>query len=728
MILRVGVARALYDPDRTLKGIYLLACICAGGIGAAAFVIFRNGGLLLSCTLGGFVCSLYFQAFKSNGIIQPIGLRYILYLALSALTFSFACHSRLQSYILIFSSALVGSTTTILGIDCFTRANLKEFYIRNLGFDDLFEKKYPTEFAHHRWFLSTASIIELGVLGGLTIMAISFQGKMWAEFRASLLTMRRDDEERKLQAKAKRAAKTIFANAQRDLRDWEEKHGYRKTASKPVDSLEEEDEEDYPVQAIPSSEMEHYHGKGSVMSLSPVGSILPTSAALLEYRPLANTIQEPTLAESMGLHTDMSRNPSGGSEPKSAINKVVTAEQQALLDEIANIRKSIDVLKSASPGTIAFDGASDHRSVSPLDVGKRASSASMMNNKFKEENPSRTPSPWMTTHRLRSRSISGLMGTDPCAVNPELFAGSDNVPQYQMTPSFAFDRDAYLNCASPSASVQLPSNTATMREARARSGSESRVLERALPASVDLSEEYRRKSMGVLESEATHPLKHNRSSSPHQSGRRPSRIIIDTEGEAAARYAIALNRGEVRSQVAPKKRSKEPITPTTPTEKGKRSTMMSMGELQARHQSRMKALQGPASERVVEEANIIKAKEQWTRRSQMEKKRWDTIQKLQQQRSSMKPDVTKENRPRRSSRSKSLSAPIAIPTAPLSQMPQQSGTSKAKEWRKTLILSSDDRHRHFSTEPEKQLSDQYEAMRRRHSEHTSPLLNFKEDK
>lgn len=681
VILRVGVARAIDDPDKTLKGIYLLACICAGGIGGAAFVIFRQGGLLVSSALGGFASSLFLQAFKSNGLIESIGLRYILYLGLATLAFSLACHSRLQAYILILSSAIVGATTVILGIDCFTRANLKEFYVRNLGFDDLFEKKYPKEFSHHHWYLSTASIIELGVIGGLILMAVSFQGKMWAEFRASVQMMRHDDEERRMQAKAKRAAKKIFASAQKDLQEWEERHGYRKTVTRP-----EVQEQDYIVQNVPSSDMVAYQPKGSAISLLPMKAEQDDTPAV-EYPP--TLAYEPTLAESMGLlHSPVSGSDSNGTGQERESKVALSKEQQKLVDEIANIRKSIDVLRSASPGT-AMSASSDYQ-----DAGRRASSASYMR-QSRDELSARTPSPWLTKERSRSQSISTRM-QGSAAVNPDLFAGPDRKSPYM--------RSSSPRPISPMEEPLRPSSTMLPRvrepsnEGRARADSDSRVLER-IARSARFEEERR--------------TSHSTAYSPPDKDQRPTRIITESPDEAAARYAKSLGRMTPKSRNSSRKSSEA----STPVEYTKRATTMSMAELQARHESRMKALQRPTSKRVQEEASLIKAKEDWVRRSMLEKKRWDNIER-EQRRESMPTEG--EERPRRSTRSKSMmmesiSPPPAVaPSHTLQDMPEQSGVSRAKEWRQSL-----------KTETKQQRTPAFpQAMRRRHSAHSQPLLQF----
>lgn len=52
-------------------------------------------------------------------------------------TFSLAFHKVTRPYSLIFSISFAGATATVLGIDCFSRAGLKEFWIYIWGNDNL---------------------------------------------------------------------------------------------------------------------------------------------------------------------------------------------------------------------------------------------------------------------------------------------------------------------------------------------------------------------------------------------------------------------------------------------------------------------------------------------------------------------------------------------------------------------------------------------------------------
>lgn len=418
-ILRFGVAKAVFDPSHTVRGLFLLACLVGGAIGGILLVVFRSGGLLLSASLGGFALGLALQACKDDGLISSSpGLRWLLYLGLATATFCLACHPKLQSPTLIFSTAITGATSLVLGVDCFTRANLKEFYVRNIGFDDIFEKRHPDTFSNHRWHLSQACVIELGVVAALTLMGIGLQTKMWSELKASLRHMRNDDEERRLQSRAKRAAKRIFASAQRDLEAWEERHGYKKTSSSERNNgatkaaatgnnTKTNKVEEQGRLVMPSSpafdESKPFIGAGSPMTprsmdiyrsgtpiharrTSEATTLYPMDTFSSTKGPLTGYFDQEEKAQAQAQRRRESESPA--------------EDAQKLHEEINAIRRSIHELSTSitppPPSIISHD-----RSQTPLSFRERASSEAGLLG----QQP-RSTSPWLTDDRSRSRAFS----------------------------------------------------------------------------------------------------------------------------------------------------------------------------------------------------------------------------------------------------------------------------------------------------------------------------------
>ncbi|KDN52975.1 hypothetical protein K437DRAFT_134236 [Tilletiaria anomala UBC 951] len=224
IILRAGVAQSIYDPSPGLRGVFLVACVVIGAIGGILALIFRYSSTLLTACLGGFALGLLLQATRDGGLIRKFGMRYALYFGCTALTFGLHLIVRLQRPVIILSTALTGATAVILGVDCFTTAGLKEFYVRNIGFDDIFIRKYPDTFSSNRWPLTTAMLIEVVSIAAVTLMAAAFQWRLWSDLRRNIRAMREADEDRETRRKAEKAAKRIQRSAQADLQEWEKRY------------------------------------------------------------------------------------------------------------------------------------------------------------------------------------------------------------------------------------------------------------------------------------------------------------------------------------------------------------------------------------------------------------------------------------------------------------------------------------------------------------------------
>lgn len=74
---------------------------------------------------------------KPGGLVSSVYGKLIMIAAFCFVTFSLAFHKVTRPYSLIFSISFGGATAIVLGIDCFSRAGLKEFWIYIWGNDDL---------------------------------------------------------------------------------------------------------------------------------------------------------------------------------------------------------------------------------------------------------------------------------------------------------------------------------------------------------------------------------------------------------------------------------------------------------------------------------------------------------------------------------------------------------------------------------------------------------------
>ena len=119
------------DPpvSNAVQGAYFVAAIGTGLILGGIATVFSDLTDGLGCALGGFCISMWFLTLSEGGLIQAKGGKagFILAFTCIAFVFSFAHYTR--EFALLGCISFAGATITVLGIDCFSRAGYKEFWI-----------------------------------------------------------------------------------------------------------------------------------------------------------------------------------------------------------------------------------------------------------------------------------------------------------------------------------------------------------------------------------------------------------------------------------------------------------------------------------------------------------------------------------------------------------------------------------------------------------------------
>ncbi|KAL9118950.1 MAG: hypothetical protein Q9187_004495, partial [Circinaria calcarea] len=112
-----------------VQGAYFAAAFFPGLFLGAGALVFRDITEGLGCLLGGFCLSMWLLVLKSGGIITSTAGKsiFIGVFCLASFAFSFSHYTR--SYGIIGSTSFAGATAIVLGIDCFSRAGLKEFWL-----------------------------------------------------------------------------------------------------------------------------------------------------------------------------------------------------------------------------------------------------------------------------------------------------------------------------------------------------------------------------------------------------------------------------------------------------------------------------------------------------------------------------------------------------------------------------------------------------------------------
>lgn len=112
-----------------VQGAFFVAAFLSGLIFGALALVFSDITDGLGCLLGGFCLSMWFLTVKAGGLIPSTTGRAIFVGCMSFAGFSLSFSHYTRTYGLIVGTSFAGATSAVLGIDCFSRAGLKEFWL-----------------------------------------------------------------------------------------------------------------------------------------------------------------------------------------------------------------------------------------------------------------------------------------------------------------------------------------------------------------------------------------------------------------------------------------------------------------------------------------------------------------------------------------------------------------------------------------------------------------------
>ncbi|KAL1392348.1 hypothetical protein HDK64DRAFT_250695 [Phyllosticta capitalensis] len=188
----------LMNPPVTdaVQGAFLVVAVVTSLlIGSLAKLVFADMTQGLGCLLGGFCIAMWFLVLKPGGLIPQKAARGIFIACLIAACYglSFIRYTRLHSLIVCISFA--GATATVLGIDCFSRAGLKEFWLYLWGLN---ENAFPL--STNSYPITRGIRVEIAGIVIFSLFGIASQMKLWKvvrERRAQKDAQRRaQDQER----------------------------------------------------------------------------------------------------------------------------------------------------------------------------------------------------------------------------------------------------------------------------------------------------------------------------------------------------------------------------------------------------------------------------------------------------------------------------------------------------------------------------------------------------
>jgi hypothetical protein len=208
--------------SNAIQGAYFVAVFMTGCIFGGGALIFKEVTEGLGCLLGGFCLGMWFLTLKSGGIVSGstgVGI-WLAVFCIVGWGLSFSKYTR--DYAIIGSTSFAGATAFTLGIDCFSRAGYKEFwlYVWNLN-DNLFPLNTNT------YPITRGIRVEIAVIVLGTLVGIISQLKLWKVIRER----RKEKEAIRLEEESRRDAveETLGRHLQRQnemaKHQWEKIYG-----------------------------------------------------------------------------------------------------------------------------------------------------------------------------------------------------------------------------------------------------------------------------------------------------------------------------------------------------------------------------------------------------------------------------------------------------------------------------------------------------------------------
>lgn len=210
-----------------IQGAYVVAVVCTGVVLGGSGLIFRDVMECLGCLLGGFCLSMWLLTLKAGGLTGSGGAGTIIFICVfSGAGFAGYFSRWTRPQYMIACIALNGATATVIGIDCFSRAGLKEFWA---WIWDLNDNIFPYD--ANTYPLTRGIRVEQAVTIILMLGGIVSQSQLWniiKERRARREEERRKGQEAVESADIKAGGEIERINAH-ERRQWEAAHGDAKS-------------------------------------------------------------------------------------------------------------------------------------------------------------------------------------------------------------------------------------------------------------------------------------------------------------------------------------------------------------------------------------------------------------------------------------------------------------------------------------------------------------------
>lgn len=212
-----------------IQGAFVVAVVGTGAALGGGGLVFKDITECLGCLLGGFCLAMWLLTLKEGGLLGAGGGSVIIFISLFSAAGFVGYFSRwTRSYYMIACISLSGSTAIVIGIDCFSRAGLKEYWA---WIWDLNDKLFPTD--ADTYPLTRGIRVEQALTVILALVGVISQMKLWRvikEHRA-----KKDEERAQAEAEHHEHEENVGREVERanalERRQWEAAYGDPKSSA-----------------------------------------------------------------------------------------------------------------------------------------------------------------------------------------------------------------------------------------------------------------------------------------------------------------------------------------------------------------------------------------------------------------------------------------------------------------------------------------------------------------
>ncbi|KAI1004627.1 hypothetical protein K3495_g3583 [Podosphaera aphanis] len=207
--------------SNAIQAAYVAVVVITGAIIGGTSILFTEMMEGLGCLLGGFCVSMWLLVLQPGGIITGAG-KVILIATLTIGGFSTSFSHYTKPYALIGFMSFAGATSIILGVDCFSRAGLKEFWVYLWALNS---RLFPLETVSYP--LTRGMKAEIGCIFILSLAGIVSQLKLWKviQERRQQKAAEKFQDNRYIEEEEENIGRRIEINNAKERGQWEEIYG-----------------------------------------------------------------------------------------------------------------------------------------------------------------------------------------------------------------------------------------------------------------------------------------------------------------------------------------------------------------------------------------------------------------------------------------------------------------------------------------------------------------------